>query len=117
MRDNQKVAELEDAIIQLYSAQITTQTADMALKDKKLLQAVFGDGFLIQNHMRTQLVSLTKIVKYLLLDIIVKMFVFHQGQQRSLTNVSQMNIVNQSKLSGDANTSQLAGVRQMQIDD
>ena len=29
--------------------------------------------------MRTQLVSLTKMVKYLLLDIIVKIFVFHQN--------------------------------------
>ena len=43
-----------------------------------MLQAVFGDGFLIQNQMRTDLVKTREIAQFMLNDVAVQIFDFFE---------------------------------------
>lgn len=51
MRDDGKMADLEHAVVQLCTYQMSGDK-ELSAKDKKTLQAVFGDGFVVQDELR-----------------------------------------------------------------
>lgn len=49
-----------------------------------MLQAVFGDGFLIQNQMRADLVRAREVAQFLLNDVTLEMFDFFEKLDRNV---------------------------------
>ena len=49
-----------------------------------MLQTVFGDGFLIQNQMRADLVRAREVAQFLLNDVTLEMFDFFEKLDRNV---------------------------------
>ena len=49
-----------------------------------MLQAVFGDGFLIQHQMRADLVRAREVAQFLLNDVTLEMFDFFEKLDRNV---------------------------------
>ena len=47
-----------------------------------MLQAIFGDGFLIQNQMRADLVRAREVAQFLLNDVALEIFNFFEKLDR-----------------------------------
>lgn len=83
LQDDSKVAELEKAVISLCNNQLAQKFENICSKDKQILQAVFGDGFLIQNQMRADLVRAREVAQFLLNDVAIQIFDFFEKLDRN----------------------------------
>jgi hypothetical protein len=83
LQDDGKVAELEKAVITLCNNQLAQKFENITSKDKQMLQAVFGDGFLIQNQMRADLVRAREVAQFLLNDVAIEIFDFFEKLDRT----------------------------------
>lgn len=78
LQEDERVADLEKAVITLCNNKLAQKFENITSQDKQMLQAVFGDGFLIQNQMRTDLVKTREIAQFMLNDVAVQIFDFFE---------------------------------------